>query len=74
MIDTTLAATGDELKRGLMRKRITLVLMILIALCASVLPVSSARALTLTTGIINADDVAMRKTASAGGGWTKAPW
>lgn len=42
--------------------------MILIALCASVLPVASARALTLTTGIINADDVAMRKTASASGG------
>lgn len=68
MIGTTLAITGDWLKRGFMRKRITLVLMILIALCASVLPVSSARALTLTTGIINADDVAMRKTASAGGG------
>lgn len=51
-----------------MKKRITLVLMILLTLCAAVLPVTSARAMTLSTGIINADDVAMRKTASAGGG------
>ena len=43
----------------------------LLTLCASLLPVSSARALTLTTGIINADDVAMRKTASTGGGVVK---
>ncbi len=51
-----------------MKKRITLGLMILLVLCAAALPVSSARAMTLSTGIINADDVAMRKTASAGGG------
>ena len=51
-----------------MKKRITLVLMMLVALCASLLPVTSAQALTLTTGIINTDDVAMRKTASEGSG------
>ena len=51
-----------------MRKRITLGLMILMLLCGALLPVSSARAMTLTTGIINADNVAMRKTAASGGG------
>ena len=51
-----------------MRKRIALVLMMLFALCADMLPVSSARAMTLSTGIINADDVSLRKTASASGG------
>ncbi len=40
----------------------------LLVLCAALLPVSFARAMTLSTGTINADDVAMRKTSSAGGG------
>lgn len=51
-----------------MKKRMTLVWMIVLLLCASLLPVSFARALTLSTGVINADDVALRRTASAGGG------
>ena len=54
-----------------MKKRMTLVLMMLVTLCASLLPISSAQALTLTTGIINTDDVAMRKTANAGSGLVK---
>lgn len=51
-----------------MRKRISLVLMAILMLCAALLPVYSAQALTLSTGVINADGVAMRKTASAGSG------
>jgi len=51
-----------------MKKRISLVWMMLILLCAALVPVSSARALELSTGIINADDVALRKSADSGGG------
>lgn len=51
-----------------MKKRISLVWMMLILLCAALVPVSSAHALELSTGIINADDVALRKSADSGGG------
>ena len=51
-----------------MRKRISLVWMMLMILCAALVPISSARALELSTGIINADDVALRKSADSGGG------
>ena len=51
-----------------MRKRISLVWMMLMILCAALVPVSSARALELSTGIINADDVALRKSADSSGG------
>ena len=40
----------------------------LVVLCASLVPVSSALALTLSTGVINADDVALRKSAESDGG------
>ncbi len=50
-----------------MKKRLTAVLMILAVLCAAALPVSSARALTVSTGTITADGVALRKTASEKG-------
>jgi uncharacterized protein YgiM (DUF1202 family)/endonuclease/exonuclease/phosphatase family metal-dependent hydrolase len=51
-----------------MKKRMTLILMALLMLCAAIVPVSSARALELSTGVINADGVALRKTASADSG------
>ncbi|MEN6634912.1 MAG: SH3 domain-containing protein, partial [Clostridiaceae bacterium] len=51
-----------------MKKRITLICMIVLMLSLSVIPTQSSHALTLSTGIINADDVALRKTASANGG------
>ena len=51
-----------------MRKRIAPVVLMFLILCLAALPVSSARAMTLSTGIINADDVALRKTANANGG------
>ncbi len=51
-----------------MIKRLTVFLIILAICIFTVLPVSSARALTLTTGMITTDDVAMRKTASSSGG------
>ncbi|MEA4869751.1 MAG: SH3 domain-containing protein [Christensenella sp.] len=50
-----------------MKKRVSILLMIGIMLFASALPVSFSRALTVTTGVISADDVALRKTASSGG-------
>ena len=51
-----------------MKKRITLICMIVLMLSLSVIPTQSSHALTLSTGIINADKVALRKTASADGG------
>ena len=50
-----------------MKKRLSLILMIVFMLCAALIPSSYARALTLSTGVINADNVALRKTASANG-------
>ncbi len=51
-----------------MKKRLTIFLMAIILLCAAALPASYARALTATTGIISAEGVAMRRTASTNGG------
>ena len=42
--------------------------MMLVMLCATLVPVSTALALTLSTGVINADDVALRKSAESDGG------
>ncbi|NLI54922.1 MAG: SH3 domain-containing protein [Clostridiales bacterium] len=50
-----------------MKKRLSAVLMILAVFCAAALPVSSARALTVNTGMITADGVALRRTASEKG-------
>ncbi len=54
-----------------MRKRFVLALMVCAALCISAIPMNISHALTLSTGIISADDVALRKTASANGGVIK---
>ena len=50
-----------------MRKRVSILLIVCILFVAALFPLSSARALTVTTGVIAADDVAMRKTASSSG-------
>ena len=50
-----------------MNKRVARVTLILFALCLSVLPLSNARALGITTGMIVGDNIALRKTASSGG-------
>lgn len=50
-----------------MKKWTSLLMMIVTVLCIAALPVSSAHALTVTTGMISADDVALRKTASSSG-------
>lgn len=51
-----------------MKRRLAVLLLILVLCIAFALPVSSASALTLSTGVITADEVAMRKTASSSGG------
>ena len=51
-----------------MKKRFAAILMIAAVLFGAVLPASSARALTVTTGIISAEGVALRRTASNNGG------
>ena len=50
-----------------MKKRLASVLMILAVVCLATLPISSAYALTVSTGVITGDDIALRKTASTGG-------
>ena len=51
-----------------MKKRILLLYMTLLVLSLSVIPTQASQALTLSTGIIIGDNVALRKTASADGG------
>ncbi len=51
-----------------MKKRLTILLIALILTVSAGLPVSSAHALSVTTGTISADEVALRKTASSNGG------
>ena len=50
-----------------MIKRVPILFLVCIMLFAAAIPLSSAHALTVTTGVISADDVAMRKTASSNG-------
>lgn len=51
-----------------MRKRFVCLVMVLLTIISAALPFAQARALTaVTTGMIEGDDVAMRKTASATG-------
>ena len=50
-----------------MKKRVSILFMVCIMLVTAVLPLSLAHALSVTTGVISADDVALRKTASASG-------
>jgi len=50
-----------------MKKRLVRVLAILILLCTAGLPLSSARAIDITTGMIVGDNIALRKTASSSG-------
>ena len=51
-----------------MKKRILLLYMALLVLGLSVIPTQVTHALTLSTGIIIGDNVALRKTASSNGG------
>ena len=51
-----------------MKKRILLLYMTLLVLGLSVIPTQVSHALTLSTGIIIGDNVALRKTASSNGG------
>ena len=51
-----------------MKKRILLLYMTLLVLGLSVIPTQTSHALTLSTGIIIGDNVALRKTASSNGG------
>ncbi len=51
-----------------MKKRILLMYLTLLVLSLSVIPTQASHALTLSTGIIIGDNVALRKTASANGG------
>jgi len=51
-----------------MKKRILLLYMTLLVLGLSVIPTQASHALTLSTGIIIGDNVALRKTASSNGG------
>ena len=50
-----------------MKKRCFSLWMILLTLCLAVLPLSGARALSVTTGMIVGDGIALRKTASSSG-------
>lgn len=50
-----------------MKKRFVCLLMILLALAGAALPVKQARALSVTTGVIVGDDIALRKTAASNG-------
>ena len=58
-------------KRGNMKKRITLICTILLMIWVTVIPARYSHALTLSTGVVNADSVAMRKVASEKGGVVK---
>lgn len=50
-----------------MKKRVVRVLLVLLLFCMAGLPLSSARAVNITTGMITGDGIALRKTASSGG-------
>ncbi|HQQ40893.1 MAG TPA: SH3 domain-containing protein, partial [Clostridia bacterium] len=50
-----------------MKKRIACLLLILLALSSAAMPLKDARALSVTTGVIVGDDVALRKTAANNG-------
>ncbi len=50
-----------------MKKRFLIGLTMVLLLCTALVPASSSRALTLSTGVVNADNVALRKTASSTG-------
>ncbi len=50
-----------------MKKRLACLVLILLAFSSIALPLKDARALSLTTGVIVGDDIALRKTAAANG-------
>lgn len=50
-----------------MKKRITGVLILILALMVAAMPTGHANALSVTTGVIVGDHIALRKTASSGG-------